>query len=705
MSVKEYALDTNHSVAEILKKCGELGINAKNANDELSEDDIIILDNTINLISTDTDTTLDELDDIEEDVEELVQANNLDKNFGNNSSKKQKLKKKSQLQSSKDEYMSKRKEMYKHKEKLMSNKSSEDNVVLYKEGMTVQELAENLNVSGSELVKKLVSLGLMLSLSASIDFDTASLITMDYNKTLKKEETQDISNFEEYEINDSVENLTPRPPVVTIMGHVDHGKTTLLDTIRKSAIVDSEYGGITQAIGAYQVEKDGHKITFIDTPGHAAFTEMRARGASVTDIVIIIVAADDGVMPQTEEAIDHALAANVPIIVAVNKIDKPDANPEKIRTEMAEHNITPEEWGGNVPFVNISAKAGQGIDLLLETILAISEVQELKANPNRYALGTVIESKMDKNVGGVASLLIQNGTLRIGDPLVVGTTHGKVRTMKNDQGVSIVEAGPSTPVEITGLQGNPSAGDKFMAFETESEAKNVAEKRAIKAKNQKFSKQAISLDNLFASIDAGIKEINVIVKTDVRGSEEAVKNALDKIDVSGVKIKVIRSGIGTITESDVVLAQASSAIILGFCVRPSNSTKDMAKEYGVDIRLYTIIYKLVEDMEQAMKGALDPEYEEKVIGTAQVRQLFKFSKVGTIAGVYVTDGLVRNGANARLIRDGIVVVESKIATLQREKDQVKEVKNGYECGLTLDKYSDIKVDDTIEVYEEVEIKR
>ncbi len=705
MSVKEYALDTNHSVAEILKKCGELGINAKNANDELSEDDIIILDNTINLISTDTDTTLDELDDIEEDVEELVQANNLDKNFGNNSSKKQKLKKKSQLQSSKDEYMSKRKEMYKHKEKLMSNKSSEDNVVLYKEGMTVQELAENLNVSGSELVKKLVSLGLMLSLSASIDFDTASLITMDYNKTLKKEETQDISNFEEYEINDSVENLTPRPPVVTIMGHVDHGKTTLLDTIRKSAIVDSEYGGITQAIGAYQVEKDGHRITFIDTPGHAAFTEMRARGASVTDIVIIIVAADDGVMPQTEEAIDHALAANVPIIVAVNKIDKPDANPEKIRTEMAEHNITPEEWGGNVPFVNISAKSGQGIDLLLETILAISEVQELKANPNRYALGTVIESKMDKNVGGVASLLIQNGTLRIGDPLVVGTTHGKVRTMKNDQGISIVEAGPSTPVEITGLQGNPSAGDKFMAFETESEAKNVAEKRAIKAKNQKFSKQAISLDNLFASIDAGIKEINVIVKTDVRGSEEAVKNALDKIDVSGVKIKVIRSGIGTITESDVVLAQASSAIILGFCVRPSNSTKDMAKEYGVDIRLYTIIYKLVEDMEQAMKGVLDPEYEEKVIGTAQVRQLFKFSKVGTIAGVYVTDGLVRNGANARLIRDGIVVVESKIATLQREKDQVKEVKNGYECGLTLDKYSDIKVDDTIEVYEEVEIKR
>ncbi len=705
MSVKEYALDTNHSVAQILKKCQELGINVKNADDQLSEDDIIILDNTINLISTNSDATLDELDYIEEDVEELVEANNLDRNFGNNSSKKQKLKKKSQLQSSKDEYMSKRKEMYKHKEKLMQNKSSEENIVLYKEGMTVQELAEGIGVDGTELVKKLVSLGLMLSLGANIDFETASLLTMDYNKTLKKEETQDISNFEEYEINDAEEDLVSRPPVVTIMGHVDHGKTTLLDTIRKSAIVETEYGGITQAIGAYQIEKDGHRITFIDTPGHAAFTEMRARGASVTDIVIIIVAADDGVMPQTEEAIDHALAANVPIIVAVNKIDKPDANPEKIRTEMAEHNITPEEWGGNIPFVNISAKSGEGIDLLLETILAISEVQDLKANPNRYALGTVIESKMDKNVGGVASLLIQNGTLRIGDPVVVGTIHGKVRTMKNDQGVSMVEAGPSTPVEITGLQGNPSAGDKFMAFETEGEAKNVAEKRSIKAKNKKFAKQTLSLDNLFASIDAGIKEINVVLKTDVRGSEEAVRNALEKIDVSGVKIKVIRSGIGTITESDVVLAQASSAIILGFCVRPSNSTKDMAKEYGVDIRLYTIIYKLVEDMEQAMKGVLDPEFEEKVIGSAQVRQLFKFSKVGTIAGVYVNDGIMKNGAKARLIRDGIIVVESLIASLQREKDQVKEVKSGYECGLTLDKYSDIKVGDIIEAYEEVEVKR
>lgn len=703
MSVREYANDTNHSVAEILKKCNELGINVKSGDDELTEDDIIILDNTINLISTDSETDYEEEDAIDEAVEDLVESNNLDKNFAN-TNKKQKLKKKSQLQSSKDEYMSKRKEMYKHKEKLMSN-AEEENVILYKEGMSVQNLADELGVSGTEIIKKIMTLGLMLSINNAIDYETASVIALDYNKTLKKEETQDISNFEEFETNDREEDLVVRPPVVTIMGHVDHGKTTLLDTIRKSKIVDSEYGGITQAIGAYQVERNNHKITFIDTPGHAAFTEMRARGASITDIVIIIVAADDGVMPQTEEAIDHALAANVPIIVAVNKIDKPDAHPEKIRTEMAEHNITPEEWGGNIPFVDISAKSGEGLDLLLETILAIAEMQNLKANPNRYAMGTVIESKMDKNIGGVASLLIETGTLRIGDPIVVGTTYGKVRTMKDDLGNSIVEAGPSTPVEITGLSANPSAGDKFMAFETESEAKSIAEKRSIQAREHKFQKQTLSLDNLFASIDSNTKEINVVLKADVRGSEEAVRNALEKIDVDGVKVKVIRSGIGTITESDVVLAQASQAIILGFCVSPSNSTKEIAKEYGVDIRLYTIIYKLVEEMEAAMKGMLEPEYEEKIIGNVEIRKIFKFSKVGNIAGSYVTDGIIKKDAKARLIRDGIVITDTKIATLQREKDQVKEVKKGYECGLTLENYSDIKVGDTIEVYEEVEVKR
>ena len=703
MSVKEYANDTGLSVAEILKKCSELGIKVKDGNDELSEDDIIILDNTINLISTDSENNYEDEDAIDEDVEGLVESNNLDKNFGT-TNKKQKLKKKSQLQSSKDEYMSKRKEMYKHKEKLMNN-ASEENVVLYKEGMSVQALADALGVSGTEIIKKIMVLGLMLGLNNPVDYETASVLALDYNKTLKKEETQDISNFEEFEANDREEDLKLRPPVVTIMGHVDHGKTTLLDTIRKSKIVDSEYGGITQAIGAYQVDHNGNKITFIDTPGHAAFTEMRARGASITDIVIIIVAADDGVMPQTEEAIDHALAANVPIVVAVNKIDKPDANPDRIRTEMAEHNITPEEWGGNVPFVNISARTGENVEKILDTILALAEINEYKANPTRYAMGTVIESKMDKNIGGVASLLIQNGTLRLGDPIVVGTTSGKVRTMKDDLGNSIVEAGPATPVEITGLSETPSAGDKFMAFETESQAKSVAEKRAIAARENKFQKQTLSLDNLFASIDSDTKEINVVLKTDVRGSEEAVKNALEKIDVDGVKVKVIRSGIGTITESDVVLAQASNAIILGFCVSPSNSTKDIAKEYGVDIRLYTIIYKLVEEMEAAMKGMLAPIYEEKNIGNVEIRKIFKFSKVGNIAGSYVTDGIVKNGAEVRLIRDGIVVTTTKVSSLQREKDQVKEVKKGYECGLTLENYSDIKVGDTLEVFETIEVKR
>ena len=703
MTVKEYAQDTGHSIAEILKKCNELGIKVKSGDDDLSEDDIIILDNTINLISTDVETDYEDEDALDESVEDLVESNNLDKTFTPDN-KKQKLKKKSQLQSSKDEYMSKRKDMYKHKEKLMTN-ATEDNVVLYKEGMSVQSLADALGVSGTELIKKIMGLGLMLSLSNAIDYETASVIVLDYNKTLKKEETQDVSNFEEFEANDRAEDLQERPPVITIMGHVDHGKTTLLDTIRKSKVVDTEYGGITQAIGAYQVEHQGHKLSFIDTPGHAAFTEMRARGASITDIVIIIVAADDGVMPQTEEAIDHALAANVPIVVAVNKIDKPDARPDRIRTEMAERSITPEEWGGTIPFVDISAKSGLGIDLLLETLLAISEMQELKANPNRYAMGTVIESKMDKNIGGVASLLIQNGTLRLGDPIVVGTSYGKVRTMKDDLGNSIVEAGPSTPVEITGLSETPSAGDKFMAFETEAQAKEVADKRSIQARESKFQKTSLTLDNLFASIDSETKEINVVLKADVKGSEEAVKNALEKIDVDGVKVKVIRSGIGTITESDVVLANASNALILGFCVSPSNSTKEIAKEYGVDIRLYTIIYKLVEEMEAAMKGMLDPEFEEKIIGSVEIRKLFKFSKVGNIAGSYVTEGIVKKDAKARLIRDGIVIVDTKIATLQREKDQAKEVKKGYECGLTLENYSDIKVGDTLEVYETVEVKR
>lgn len=703
MKVYEYANDTNHSIAEILKKCEELGINVKDKDSILSDDDIIILDNTINLISTANDTTLEEDDVIDEAVEDILESTNISKNL-NNFAKKQKLKKKQELAASKSEFLSKKKEMYKNKTKLKKNKV-EDNIVLYHDNMTVKEFSEVLGVSGASLITKLMSLGVMCNLNMSIDYETASLVALEYKKVLKKDTTQDITNFEEYEITDAAEDLVPRPPVVTIMGHVDHGKTTLLDKLRHSRVVDTEAGGITQAIGAYQIEHDGKKITFIDTPGHAAFTEMRARGTSVTDIVIIIVAADDGVMPQTKEAIDHALAANVPIIVAINKIDKPDAKPDKIMEEMAALNITPEAWGGKYPFVKISAITGEGIDELLETITLTSEILDLKANPNRYAVGSVIESKLDKHIGGVATLLIQNGTLRIGDPVVIGTVYGKVRTMKNDLGVDIVKAGPSTPVEITGLQGNPKAGDKFMSFETESMAKDIATKRLEQEKDQKFKKEALSLDSLFNAIDSGIKEINVVLKTDVRGSEEAVKSALQKIDIEGVKVKVIRSDIGTISESDVVLANASNAIIIGFNVSPSSRTKEIAKEYGVEIRLYNIIYKVIEDIEAAMKGMLDPEFEEQSLGTAEVRKIFTFSKVGKIAGSYVTSGVIKNHANIRVVRDGIVIHDGKIAGLQRGKDSVKEVKKGYECGITLESYSDFKEQDILECYEIVEVKR
>ena len=703
MSVKEYANDVNLSVAEILKKCNEMQIEVKSGDDELSEDDIIILDNAISLISTDEEASYEEEDAIDEIVDEIMEQSDIKGNF-HDEEKKEKFKQKPVNNKEASEYNTLKKEMYKHKEKLQGN-SAQENIVLYKEGMTVSDLANELDVSATELVKKLIGLGLMLSVNQAVDYDAAELICEEYKKVLKKEETQDVTNFDSYEIVDDEKDLVKRPPIVTIMGHVDHGKTTLLDYIRNSHVVDGEFGGITQHIGAYQIEYNGEKVTFIDTPGHAAFTEMRARGASVTDIVIIIVAADDGVMPQTKEAVDHALSANVPIVVAVNKIDKPDANIERIYTEMAAINITPESWGGNIPFINISAKTGEGVDKLLETILAISEVSELKANPNRYAVGSVIESKIDKKVGGIASLLIMNGTLRIGDPIVVGTGYGKVRTMKSDSGKSIVEAGPATPVEITGLSENPSAGDKFMAFETETEAKSVAEKRSIAARENKFKKQTLTLDDLFARIDAGQKEINVVLKADVRGSEEAVKNSLEKIDVEGVKVKVIRSGIGAITESDVVLANASDAIIIGFNVVPSNTAKEVAKEYSVDIRLYTIIYKAIEEMELAMKGMLDPEFEEKVIGTAEIRKIFKFSKIGNIAGCYITDGIAKNNAKARIIRDGAVIYDGKIASIQREKDQVKEVKKGFECGITLENFSDIKEGDIIEMFELVEVKR
>ena len=710
MSVIEYAQDINMDVEVVLKKAIELGY-AQTKEDILSEDAVIDLDNVLTMNTEEEPTYLEEIteekdydleEELEDKAEELASASNIQ---FDDSVKKQKLKKKSEV--NKEDINAKRKEMYKNKEKLTQNEVKEDeNVILYKEGMTVSELAKELDVNPTEVIKKLMNLGIMASLNNSLSFDDVEMIVIDYDKTLKSFESQDITNFEKLEITDDEKDLKPRPAVVTIMGHVDHGKTSLLDYIRHSHVTEGEFGGITQHIGAYQIENNGKKITFIDTPGHAAFTEMRARGASVTDIVIIIVAADDGVMPQTEEAIDHAKAANVPILVAVNKIDKPGANPEKVMNEMAARGLTPEDWGGDIIYTNISCKTGEGIDKLLENIQLISEMEDLKANPNRYALGTVIESKLDKNVGSTVTLLVQNGTLRLGDPIVVGTAFGKVRTLKNDLGKEVVEAGPSTPVEITGLSEVPSSGDRFMAFETEKEAKTIAENRKVqdKIKKDKASK-AVTLDDLFNKIQSGIKEINVVLKTDVKGTEEAVKNALSKIAVEDVRVKVIRSGVGTITESDIVLANASDAIIIGFNVRPSSKTLDVAKEYNVDIRLHNIIYKLVEEIEDAMKGMLDPEYEEKIIGTAEVRKLFKFSKVGTIAGSMVTDGIIKSDAKARLIRDGVVVYDGEINTIQKEKDQAKEVKQGFECGITLVNFSDIKEGDIIEAYEMVEIKR
>ena len=700
MTVEEYAVDTNNSIDVVLKKCKELEIDVSSKDDFLEDDDIIILDNELNGEENLLSEGLESKYDFEDRAEELIVNENIKTE---SPVKKIKLKKKD---STKDieNFKKEKKSIYKNKTKLQSNMNAENNVILYKEGMTVKDLAKVLGVADTDLVKKMFMMGLMININSSISFEDAEVICMEYKKELKKEASVDISNFEEYEIIDNEDDLVTRPPVVTIMGHVDHGKTSLLDYIRNTHVVSKEAGGITQAIGAYQVEINGNKITFIDTPGHAAFTEMRARGAKITDIVVIIVAADDGVMPQTKEAIDHAKSAKVPIIVAINKIDKTTANVDKIMSEMSEYGLTPEEWGGDTIFVKLSAHTGENVDLLLENIIALAEMEELKANPKRYAVGTVIESKLDKNKGVTASLLINNGTLRLGDPIVVGSTFGKVRTLKDCNGKDLTSAEPSMPVEITGLNEVPVAGDKFMAFESEKTARSVAEKRSVLEKEKKFTKKAVSLEDLFERIESGHKEINVVLKTDVKGSEEAVKNALEKINVEGVKVTVIRSGVGTITESDVVLASASNAIIIGFNVVPSSKTKEAAKNYNVDIRLYNIIYKLVEEIESAMKGMLDPEYEEVTTGEAEIRQIFKFSKVGNIAGVHVTSGVVKNNSECKLIRDGVIITTTKIKSLQREKDQVKEVKSGFDCGITLENYTDIKVGDTILTFEMREVK-
>ena len=593
------------------------------------------------------------------------------------------------------------------KKKMISNfpskkeeKAVVDGVVEYEEGITVDELSQKIGQTPANVIKVLFMLGTMVTINSSLNDEQVELICMEYGLECKKVVPVSEVNFEDLEVVDDPKDLEPRPPVITIMGHVDHGKTTLLDHIRKSRVAEGEFGGITQHIGAYQVSVKGKKITFLDTPGHEAFTAMRARGAMITDIVIIVVAADDGVMPQTREAVDHALAAGVPIIVAVNKIDKPGADPQRIMTEVSELGLMPEEWGGDVPYVNISAKQGTGIDELLETVTVVAELAELKANPKRMAYGSVIEGRLDKGRGPVATLLIQNGTLRSGNPIVVGATYGRVRQLVDDRGREIKAAGPATPVEITGLNDVPEAGDKFMVFETEREARHVGEERAQKKiEEERNSTSAMSLDDLFSQMKSGeVVDLNIIVKADVNGTAEAVKSSLEKIDVEGARVNVIRSTVGAISESDILLASASKAIIYGFNVRPDANVRRKADEEGVEIRLHQVIYKMVEEIEAAMKGMLAPEMEEVVTGQAEIRHIYKVSKIGNIAGCYVTDGSIKRDCGIRLIREGIIVYEGKLASLKRFKDDAKEVNQGYECGLTIENYNDIKEGDIVEGY-------
>ena len=587
----------------------------------------------------------------------------------------------------------------------LKNKLMNDGVLVYSGPLTVSELAEKMGVSPVEIVRSLFLEKIMVNVNTTLTDDYIELVALKYGYEVQMEKVVELENFEEMEITDDPSMLEERPPVVTIMGHVDHGKTTLLDAIRKSRVVAGEFGGITQHIGAYQTMVKGKKITFVDTPGHEAFTEMRARGAQITDIVIIVVAADDGVKPQTIEAVNHAKAANVPIIVDVNKMDKPAANYDKVVQQVSDLGLMPEEWGGDTIYRKISAKAGVGLDELLETILLVSELAELKANPNRYALGTVVEARLDKQRGPIATFLVQNGTLRVGDSVVAGTCFGKVRQLRDDLGRQLSEAGPSTPVEISGLQDVPVAGDKFMSFESEKMARDIADKRKeAKILSERKATSANTLESFMAN--AGEHQtVNVIIKSDVQGSAEAVKNALLKLKIENVSVNVIASYAGAITESDVLLASASQAIIYGFNVRPDSVVRKKAAEEGVDIRLHNIIYNLLEEMEAAMKGMLKPIYKEVVTGQAEVRQTFKVGKVGVIAGSYVTLGHIKQNAKVRLIRAGIVVYEGKLSSLKRFKDDVKEVKEGYECGMMIDGYNDIKEQDIIEGYEMQEVER
>ncbi|CAG2132570.1 translation initiation factor IF-2 [Staphylococcus epidermidis] len=715
--IYEYAKELNLKSKEIIDELKSMNVEVSNHMQALEEEQIKALDKKFKA-SQAKDTNKQNTQNNHQKSNNKQNSNDKEKQQSKNNSKPTKKKEQNNKgkQQNKNNKTNKNQKNNKNKKNNKNNKPQNEvaetkempSKITYQEGITVGELAEKLNVESAGIIKKLFLLGIMANINQSLDEETLELIADDYGVEIEKEvvvDEEDLSIYFDDETDDS--DAIERPAVVTIMGHVDHGKTTLLDSIRNTKVTEGEAGGITQHIGAYQIENSGKKITFLDTPGHAAFTTMRARGAQVTDITILVVAADDGVMPQTIEAINHAKEAEVPTIVAVNKIDKPTANPDRVMQELTEYGLIPEDWGGDTIFVPLSALSGDGIDDLLEMIGLVAEVQELKANPNKQAVGTVIEAELDKSRGPAASLLVQNGTLNVGDAIVVGNTYGRIRAMVNDLGKRIKSAGPSTPVEITGINDVPLAGDRFVVFGDEKQARRIGEARhEASVIQQRQESKNVSLDNLFEQMKQGeMKDLNVIIKGDVQGSVEALAASLMKIDVEGVNVRIIHTAVGAINESDVTLANASNGIIIGFNVRPDAGAKRAAEAENVDMRLHRVIYNVIEEIESAMKGLLDPEFEEQVIGQAEVRQTFKVSKVGTIAGSYVTEGKITRNAGVRVIRDGIVLFEGELDTLKRFKDDAKEVAKGYECGITIEKYNDLKEGDIIEAFEMVEIQR
>lgn len=710
--IYEYAKSLNIKSKDVIDELKKSGVEVSNHMQTLEDDQIKTLDQAFkksNTSSEQKDTKKNNNASTQQQKKDQPKQNNKKNNNSKQPQQKNNGNAKNNKNNKRNHKNNKQNRNNKQKQAQQPTEPKEmPSKITYTEGITVGELAEKLGVDSSEIIKKLFLLGIMANINQSLDIEALELVASDYGVELEEEVVIDDNDLSIYF--DDIENdedASERPAVVTIMGHVDHGKTTLLDSIRNTRVTEGEAGGITQHIGAYQIENNDKKITFLDTPGHAAFTTMRARGAQVTDITILVVAADDGVMPQTIEAINHAKEAEVPIIVAVNKIDKPTANADRVMQELTEYNLIPEDWGGDTIFVPLSALSGEGIDDLLEMIGLVAEVQELKANADKAAVGTVIEAELDKSRGPAASLLVQNGTLHVGDAIVVGNTHGKVRAMVNDLGKRIKTAGPSTPVEITGLNDVPQAGDRFVVFKDEKKARRIGEAREQESIiQQRQESKNVTLDNLFEQMKQGeMKDLNVIIKGDVQGSVEALAASLMKIDVEGVNVRIIHTATGAINESDVTLANASNGIIIGFNVRPDAGAKRAAEAENVDMRLHRVIYNVIEEIEAAMKGMLDPEYEEKVIGQAEVRQTFKVSKVGTIAGSYVTEGKITRDSSVRIIRDGVVLFEGELITLKRFKDDAKEVAQGYECGITIEKFNDIKEGDIIEAYIMVEVER